>query len=78
MVFDEATSALDGVTEKMIMDAIYDFAGNKTIVMIAHRLQTVMNCDVIFYLDKGQVQDQGTFEYLKLNNQDFIKMNQYS
>ena len=41
LVFDEATSALDGITEKVIMDAIHDFSGQKTIIMIAHRLKTV-------------------------------------
>src|SRR5690606_22347337 len=41
LIFDEATSALDGITEKMIMDAIHDFSGSKTIVLIAHRLSTV-------------------------------------
>ncbi|MHC5867460.1 ATP-binding cassette domain-containing protein, partial [Streptococcus pyogenes] len=48
LVLDEATSALDGITEKLVIDAIHDFSGNKTIIMIAHRLSTVKKCDCIY------------------------------
>lgn len=74
LVFDEATSALDGITEKMIMDAIHDFSGQKTIIMIAHRLKTVQKCDTIFMIDQGQVSAQGTFEELLKTNEHFKKM----
>ena len=49
LVFDEATSSLDGITEKMIMESIINLSGQKTIVIIAHRLKTVQKCDQIFY-----------------------------
>jgi HlyD family secretion protein len=62
LVFDEATSALDGITEKIIMDAIYDFSGQKTMIIIAHRLKTVRKCDRIFMIEQGEVTAQGTFE----------------
>src|SRR5690554_4164486 len=55
LVLDEATSALDGITEKLIMDAIHDFSGKKTIIMIAHRLTTVKQCDAIFMMSQGKV-----------------------
>lgn len=74
LVFDEATSALDGITEKMIMEAIHDFSGQKTIVMIAHRLKTVQKCDQIFFIDKGQVVDQGTYQELINKNEHFRNM----
>ncbi len=74
LVFDEATSALDGITEKMIMDAIHDFSGQKTIIMIAHRLKTVKKCDTIFMVDKGELVDSGTFEALINNNSNFRRM----
>ena len=74
LVFDEATSALDGITEKLIMDAIHDFGGEKTIIMIAHRLKTVEKCDCIFYLEAGQVTDQGTYQQLIENNPKFKEM----
>lgn len=74
LVFDEATSALDGITEKMIMEAIHDFSGQKTIIMIAHRLKTVQKCDQIFFIDKGQVVDQGTYQELIDKNEHFRNM----
>ena len=43
------------------MDAIYDFSGKKTIIMIAHRLATIRQCDAIYLLEKGEVKDQGTY-----------------
>lgn len=74
LVFDEATSALDGITEKLIMEAIHDFSGKKTIIMIAHRLKTVEKCDIIFYVDKGRVLDKGTYQDLLNSNSDFRDM----
>lgn len=74
LVLDEATSALDGITEKLIMEAIHDFSGCKTIIMIAHRLATVRSCDIIYYMDKGCVIDQGTYQELIDKNEDFRKM----
>lgn len=74
LVFDEATSALDGITEKMIMDAIHDFKGQKTIIMIAHRLKTVQKCDTIFMIDQGQVIAQGGYEELLQTNERFQRM----
>lgn len=74
LVFDEATSSLDGITEKMVMEAIHDFSGQKTIVLIAHRLKTVQKCDQIFFLDKGKVIDQGTYAELIKKNKYFKNM----
>lgn len=74
LVFDEATSALDGITEKLIMDAIHELAGSKTIIMIAHRLKTVKKCDVIYFISKGKVLDSGTFDELIARNSVFKKM----
>jgi ABC-type multidrug transport system fused ATPase/permease subunit len=74
LVLDEATSALDGITEKLIMDAIHDFSGKKTIIMIAHRLATVRQCDAIYLLEKGEVTDQGTYDELSSRNIIFQRM----
>ena len=74
LVFDEATSSLDGITEKMIMEAIHNFSGKKSIILIAHRLKTVKKCDKIFFIDKGRVADQGTYQELVENNKHFKDM----
>ncbi len=64
LVFDEATSALDNVTEESIFRAVSDLGRSKTIVMIAHRMSTVRGCDVIYVLDRGAVEAQGTYDDL--------------
>ena len=74
LILDEATSSLDGVTEKAIMRAIHDFSGKKTIIMIAHRLTTVKNCDLIFLIDNGKLIDQGNFDDLVKRNKKFMEM----
>lgn len=78
LVLDEATSALDGITEKLIMDAIHDFSGEKTIIMIAHRLATVRQCDSIYLLEQGRVIDQGTYGELASRNRIFQRMAQHA
>lgn len=62
LILDEATSALDNVTERAVMEAVQNLSHKKTIVMIAHRLTTVGNCDRIFRIDRGKVVAQGTFD----------------
>lgn len=78
LVFDEATSALDGITEKIIMEAIHEFSGEKTIIMIAHRLKTVQKCDIIYMMDKGTIIDQGTYQQLLDNNPKFKEMAEHA
>ncbi|MBD5484772.1 MAG: ABC transporter ATP-binding protein [Lachnospiraceae bacterium] len=55
LVFDEATSALDNDTEKAVMDAINSFHGRKTMVIIAHRLNTIAKCDVIYKVEDEKI-----------------------
>lgn len=74
LVFDEATSALDGITERLVMDAIHEFTGKKTIVLIAHRLATVKACDRIYLMSAGNVVDFGTYDELAQRNTIFKKM----
>jgi len=70
LILDEATSALDNQTEKAVMDAVNNLSKNITIILIAHRLTTVKNCDIIFLLDKGELKGRGTFdELIKVNDQ---------
>ncbi len=74
LVFDEATSALDGVTEESVLKAMESAAYFKTIIIIAHRITTVENCDLIYFIDKGRIIDQGTYEELRANNEHFRSM----
>ena len=78
LILDEATSALDGITEKLIMDAIHDFSGKKTIIMIAHRLATVKQCDVIYLMESGAVADSGSYQDLSKRNVTFRRMAEHA
>ena len=70
---DEATSALDAKTEDEVTQAIDALSESLGVILIAHRLSTVMNADKIIYLDKGKVVTQGTFAELKKQVPDFAK-----
>jgi ABC-type multidrug transport system fused ATPase/permease subunit len=74
LILDEATSALDNVTERLVMQAVNDLGGNKTIIMIAHRLSTVKNCDVILYMERGKVVASGSYETLSDSHAGFRAM----
>ena len=64
MLFDEATSSLDSNTEQAILDALAEVAENRTTVVIAHRLSTVQDADLIIVLDEGAVLERGTHDEL--------------
>lgn len=64
LVFDEATSALDNETERNLIAAIEELPSHFTVIMVAHRLSTVKNCDQIFLFQKGKVKESGTFSEL--------------
>ena len=64
LILDEATSALDNQTEKAVMEAVNNLSKDITIILIAHRVNTVKNCDIIFKLDKGHLIGQGKFDEL--------------
>ena len=78
LILDEATSALDGITENKIMQAIKDLTGKMTIIIIAHRLKTIKNCDCIYMLKNGQVVDSNNYEELLKNNREFQEMARYA
>jgi ATP-binding cassette, subfamily B, bacterial PglK len=64
LVFDEATNALDGATETIIRQSVRQLAGTKTLLIIAHRLNTVKDCDVIYVLEHGRIIASGSYEEL--------------
>ena len=71
LVLDEATSSLDGETEASISEAIHALRGSTSVVMIAHRLSTVRNADVVVYLSEGKVMATGTFSEVRTAVPDF-------
>lgn len=73
LVLDEATSALDGSTEASISEAVHNLRGDVTIVIVAHRLSTVMESDVIHYLDNGRLVSSGSFHELRSAIPEFDK-----
>jgi ABC-type multidrug transport system fused ATPase/permease subunit len=74
LILDEATSSLDGATERSVLGAIENVAKLKTMIIIAHRLTTVRNCDVVYLLDNGKIVDSGKYDYLMEKNVTFQQM----
>jgi ABC-type multidrug transport system fused ATPase/permease subunit len=74
LIMDEATSALDGLTEKAIMQTINVLRNDITIIIIAHRLSTVRECDQIYLVDDGKIIAQGNFLELIQKNDTFSSM----
>ena len=74
LVMDEATSALDNLTEKEITKAIEALKGDRTVIMIAHRLTTVENCDLLYLMKDGKITDSGTYSDLVDTNKEFRRM----
>ncbi len=64
LVFDEATSALDAESEKIVQSAINDSLKNRTAIIVAHRLATIIDCDEIIVFDKGRIIERGNHQQL--------------
>jgi len=71
LVLDEATSSLDGETESNISDALRNLKGEVTVIIIAHRLSTVINADLVVYIDKGKLLAKGSFQEVRTQVPDF-------
>ncbi|HEX2787472.1 MAG TPA: ABC transporter ATP-binding protein/permease [Ignavibacteria bacterium] len=74
LILDEATSSLDNLTEYAVMDAINNLSHKKTIIIIAHRLSTVKECDIIYYFENGKITDSGRYEDLLFRNERFKEL----
>ena len=61
IIFDEATSSLDSETEKVVMESIDSLSKDLTILIIAHRITTLKNCDLIISLEDGKIINKGSF-----------------
>ena len=72
LILDEATNSLDNDTEQAVMDAVSSLTKDITIILIAHRLNTLKNCNIIFKIDKGKLVGQGTYKELINFDETFI------
>lgn len=68
LIFDEATSSLDNATEKDVLNAIERVAKLKTMIVIAHRLTTVKNSDIVYLMKKGKIVNKGKYNEMVVNN----------
>ncbi len=74
LIFDEATSALDNTTERAVMEAIHNLSGNKTIILVAHRLTTVKPCSKIYVMHHGAVVEEGSWQTLNAEGTHFHRL----
>jgi ABC-type bacteriocin/lantibiotic exporter with double-glycine peptidase domain len=74
LILDEATSALDNITERAVTEAIKNVGNELTIIMIAHRLTTICNCDQIYLFERGKVKDFGSYSELISRSSKFAEM----
>jgi ABC-type multidrug transport system fused ATPase/permease subunit len=71
LVLDEATSALDNETERRVADVLREVHGRMTVIVVAHRLSTVRQCDQVVFLSGGRVAATGTFDEVRRQNAEF-------
>lgn len=73
IILDEATSALDSQTEKEISESIHSLKGTSTILLVAHRLSTILNADKVVYMEQGRIISAGKFDQVKTAVPNFEK-----
>jgi Fe-S cluster assembly ATPase SufC len=71
LIFDEATSSVDNRTERLIQKSFFDLKKNRTMIIVAHRLSTIRNCDNIFVIKDSKIHESGTHDELMKNNISF-------
>lgn len=74
ILLDESTSSLDNFAQANIQKSLENIKGEKTIVIVAHRLSTIKTADVIFFIKEGKIQNSGTFDYLYENDEEFKRL----
>ena len=74
ILFDESTSSLDNFAQEEVKRSINNIKGTSTIIIVAHRLSTIKDADIIFFLDNGKILSQGTFDELYETNDGFRRM----
>lgn len=74
LILDEATASLDSISEQAIMDTIFTRVQGRTVIMVAHRLSTVRDCDIIYVFDKGKLVEEGNHSSLMKKNGFYKKL----
>ena len=74
LVLDEATSSLDNLTEQSVMKAVHNIGNQKLIIIVAHRLSTVENCDMIYFFENGNIRSTGKYNDLILQDYKFQEL----
>ena len=74
LVMDEATSNVDSNTERAIVESINALKGDRTLIMVAHRLSTVRNCERLYFIKEGRIEQMGTYEELCARHPEFRSM----
>ena len=74
LILDEATSALDNLTEQAVMDELSNLGHEITVILIAHRLSTVRQCDQIYLMERGEIKASGSYDHLIASTQQFKAM----
>ena len=74
VAMDEATAALDNKTEYSLINSIENLNEKCTVIWVTHRLSTVKNCDVIFFLNHGRMVASGSYDFLLSENAEFAQM----
>jgi ABC-type multidrug transport system fused ATPase/permease subunit len=73
LIVDEGTSALDSITEQYITDSIFALTNDMTVVLIAHRLSSIKNADIIYYMNQGLIKGSGNFDELRSKIPEFAE-----
>ena len=74
LLLDEATSALDSTNEKKVQDSLDKIMDGRTVISIAHRMETIKNSDTIFMFEKGKIVESGTYDQLIANQGYFYNL----
>ena len=76
MIFDESTSALDAITERKIIKnlSLIQKQNRNTILFITHKISNLLNCKLIYIVDRGKISNSGTYDYLLNNDKYFMKL----
>ena len=74
LILDEATSSLDSISEQRILKTIYNQSTDVTVIMVAHRLSTIKNCDLIYVFENGNIVEQGNHNELLRKNQKYAEL----